>query len=136
MKKFAFNAIATIALAFGLAVASSSVAIDSAQAQNLKRNVCKGADLSLSGGGGNCDEGAGEGKLNNLIRQIVNIISVIVGIVAVIMIMYGGFRYITSGGDSGNVGTAKNIIIYALVGLIIVALAQIIVRFILGKLPG
>ncbi len=49
------------------------------------------------------------------------------------MIIYGGFRYITSGGDSGRVGNAKNVLIYAVVGLIIVALAQIIVRFVLTQ---
>lgn len=135
MRRYFVSALVVLATAFSLVVFAAPAA-DTAKAQDLKRNVCKGADLSLSGGGGNCGENAGEGKLNRLIRQIVNIISVIVGIVAVIMIIYGGFRYITSGGDSGNVSAAKNIIIYALVGLIIVALAQIIVRFILGKLPG
>jgi hypothetical protein len=47
--------------------------------------------------------------------------------------IYGGFKYITSGGDSGNVTAAKNTIMYALIGLVVVALAQLIVRFVLGK---
>ena len=45
------------------------------------------------------------------------------------MIMVGGFKYITSGGDSGKISSAKATIIYALVGLVIVAMAQFIVRF-------
>ena len=49
------------------------------------------------------------------------------------MIIYGGFRYITSGGDSGKVTGAKNTIIYAVIGLVIVVLAQVIVKFILDK---
>jgi hypothetical protein len=49
------------------------------------------------------------------------------------MIIYGGFRYITSGGDSGRVGSAKNTLIYAIVGLIIVALAQLIVNFVITQ---
>jgi hypothetical protein len=49
------------------------------------------------------------------------------------MIIIGGFKYITSGGDSNNVSSAKNTILYAIIGLIIVALAQTIVRFILGR---
>jgi hypothetical protein len=49
------------------------------------------------------------------------------------MIILGGFKYITSGGDTGNVTGAKNTILYAIVGLVIVALAQIIVRFVLDK---
>ena len=72
-------------------------------------------------------------RVNTLVRQIINIFSVIVGIIAVIMIIYGGLKYITSGGDSGNVTGAKNTILYAIIGLIIVALAQFIVRFILSK---
>jgi hypothetical protein len=72
-------------------------------------------------------------KLNALIATIINIFSVVVGVVAVIMIIFGGFRYITSGGDSGNVTNAKNTILYAIVGLIIVALAQFIVKFVLNK---
>lgn len=125
---------ATLLFFFGSSLSLAFPGAQTSEAQGLKGNVCQGADLSLSGGGGNCGEGAGESKLDRLIKQIVNVFSVIVGIVAVIMIIWGGFRYITSGGDSGNVSAAKNIIIYALVGLVIVAFAQIIVRFVLGKL--
>ena len=52
------------------------------------------------------------------------------------MIIVGGFKYITSGGNDGNVSTAKNTILYAVIGLVIVALAQIIVRYVLGKATG
>ncbi len=72
-------------------------------------------------------------RFNTIVRTIVNLFSLIVGIIAVIMIVYGGFKYITSGGDSGNVTGAKNTILYAIIGLVIVALAQFIVRFVLGK---
>src|SRR4051812_10291572 len=71
-------------------------------------------------------------SITKLARQIVDIFSIVVGAVAVIMIIYGGFRYITSGGDSNRVGSAKNTLIYAIIGLVIVALAQIIVRFVLS----
>jgi hypothetical protein len=49
------------------------------------------------------------------------------------MVIYGGFKYITSGGDSGKVTSAKNTIVYAAIGLVVVALAQFIVKFVLGK---
>jgi hypothetical protein len=74
--------------------------------------------------------------LTNTFRFIVNVFSVIVGVIAVVMIIYGGLRYITSGGDSGKITSAKNTIIYAIIGLIIVALAQFIVQFVLGKATG
>jgi hypothetical protein len=72
-------------------------------------------------------------KVNKTITLIINIFSIVVGIVAVIMIVLGGLKYITSGGDSNNVTSAKNTILYAVVGLVVVALAQFIVRFVLGK---
>jgi hypothetical protein len=49
------------------------------------------------------------------------------------MIIYGGFRYIISGGESGRVGAAKNSLIYAIIGLVIVALAQLIIHFVLNQ---
>lgn len=115
-------------------------------AEDIKKNLCGGANLTLDEGGNDADgysrsctnpsDGSGNPKstLNKLITDIINIFSTIVGIVAVIMIIVGGFKYVTSGGDSGKVGSAKNTIIYAIVGLIIVALAQSIVRFVLSKL--
>lgn len=110
----------------------------SVSAADIQNNLCGGtADLSLDSTT-DCDTattGSAEG-LNTLITNIVNIFSVIVGIIAVVMIIIGGFRYITSGGDSGNVTGAKNTILYAIVGLVIVALAQFIVKFVLAKATG
>jgi len=74
--------------------------------------------------------------VNNTIALVINIISLVVGVIAVIMIIIGGLKYITSGGDSGNITGAKNTILYAIIGLIIVALAQIIVRFVLAKVTS
>lgn len=80
----------------------------------------------------NCGSGD-TSSLNTFLQWAVNIFSAIVGIIAVIMIIVGGLKYITSGGDSSKVGSAKNTLLYAIIGLIIVALAQIIVHFVIGK---
>jgi hypothetical protein len=72
-------------------------------------------------------------KINTIIETIINIFSLVVGVVSVIMIIIGGFKYITSGGEPGSVGGAKNTILFAIVGLVIVALAQVIVRFVLNR---
>ena len=72
-------------------------------------------------------------NLTKVVKLVVNVLSVLVGVVAVIMIIWGGLKYITSGGDANNVKTAKNTILYALIGLVIVALAQFIVKFVLTK---
>src|SRR4051794_31871760 len=99
--------------------------IDDKLAQGAKAASGNKGDLSCSGGlGGNA-----EGSIGKIASNIVNLFSVVVGAVAVIMIIYGGFRYITSGGSSERVGAAKNTLIYAIIGLIIVVLAQFIVHF-------
>lgn len=110
------------------------VAVHAADAPDPTGSLCQGANELQFGGTGDCTEtGEAQETVNNLIKTIINIFSVIVGIVAVIMIIYGGFKYITSGGDSGNISSAKNTILFAIVGLIIVAMAQIIVRFVLAR---
>ncbi len=89
-------------------------------------------DGDLSGDCTPGDTSTGD-NLTDIITLIVNIISVVVGVIAVIMIIWGGAKYITSGGESGKITNAKNTIIYALIGLVIVALAQVIVHFVLNK---
>jgi hypothetical protein len=74
--------------------------------------------------------------LNSVVTTVVNLLSVIVGITAVIMIMISGFKYVTSGGDSSSVASAKNTLIYAIIGLVVVAFAQAIVKFVLQKATG
>lgn len=102
---------------------------------NIEGSVaCGTTELSLDAGT-DCTEDleGGTTRVNTLITTAINIFSIIVGIIAVIMIIVGGFKYITSGGDSGNITSAKNTIIYAVIGLVVVALAQFLVQFVLDK---
>ncbi len=103
---------------------------------SIQAGVCQGAN-SLQVDpvtGTTCQvQGGDDNQFNNLLTKIINVISLLVGVVAVIMIIIGGFRYITSGGDTTKVGSAKNTILYGLIGLVIVALAQVIVRFVLKQ---
>jgi len=90
--------------------------------------VCSGVNAGAGGAG--C--GNGDSTLASVAEKVVNIFSWIVGIVAVAVIILGGFWFITSSGDPQKVTRAKNAIIYSIVGLIVVALAQIIVRFVVS----
>ncbi len=99
---------------------------------NLRDNFCNGVDISVSNGGA-CDTSTANDNINNAVKLGLNLFSAIVGIISVVMIIIGGIKYITSGGDSGNVTSAKNTIMYAVIGLVVVALAQIIVKFVLGR---
>ena len=67
-----------------------------------------------------------------LVGTVVNWFLFFVGAVAVIMLIYGGFKYITSGGDSSNVTSAKNTILYAVIGLVVVVLAGTIINFVIN----
>lgn len=84
-------------------------------------------------GGTRCQSQGGnpEGKIDNLASKIVKLISYIAGIIAIIMVIIAGVRYTTSGGDSAKVGAAKSALIYALIGVAILALAQFLVHFVL-----
>lgn len=79
------------------------------------------------------DKKLSDDQFGSVIKLVVNILSVIVGAVSVIMIIVGGFRYVISNGDSNALSGAKNTILYAIVGLVIVLFAQVLVRFILSN---
>lgn len=69
-------------------------------------------------------------------KQITNTILYIVGIIAVIMLIIGGIRYVISGGDAKKVTDAKNTVLYAIIGLVICFLAFAIVNFVISALPS
>lgn len=73
---------------------------------------------------------------NGVFSRITNTILLIVGLISVIMLVYGGLRYILSGGDSKKVTDAKNTVLYAIIGLIISLLAFAIVNFVLNSVIG
>jgi TRAP-type C4-dicarboxylate transport system permease small subunit len=115
--------------------AATVFADDTTTSPELKNGLCAGVNLDVNSNcnTGGLSQGQANQKLNNIIHTIINLLSVVVGVVAVIMIIIGGLRYITSGGSDTSVTGAKNTILYAIIGLIIVALAQVMVRFILSK---
>lgn len=112
---------ATFSLSPQLALASCDNPVDAEEAIRCGANQVGGED------------NAEPQNLSQTIENIINIFSVIIGVIAVIMIMVGGLRYITSAGDSNRIASAKNTIVMALIGLIIVALAQVIVKFVLNS---
>lgn len=126
--------VAAIALMF---VPTAPVFAQAAQ-QQINNGLCAGSNLEFTENtaGADCSTSDATDKINNLVHTIVNLLSAIVGIVAVIMIIVGGLRYITSGGNDTSVTGAKNTILYAIIGLIIVALAQVLVRFTLSKVTN
>lgn len=128
-----------VALAMVVAAGAPVVFTTSAYANAIQDSVCSGVNTATESGTGlgassGCTGGAdATSRVADIARLVINILSIIVGVVAVVMIIVGGFKYITSGGDTGKVGGAKNTIIYAIIGLVLVALAQIIVNVVLNQ---
>lgn len=135
-------AISVLFMAFSTAVPAATYAQEQKQDKVTPNNaiqsgLCGGSGLSLTNSScSNIALGNPQSALNKFITRVVNLFSVVVGIVAVVMIIIGGFRYIVSGGDSSSVTDAKNTILYAIVGLIIVAISQFLVRFVLSQATG
>lgn len=69
-------------------------------------------------------------------KQVTNTILYIVGIIAVVMLIVGGIKYVVSGGDAKKVTDAKNTVLYAIIGLVIAVLAFAIVNFVINALPS
>lgn len=80
--------------------------------------------------------GTATGQLIAAIRLIANFFLVLVAIIALIILVLGGVRYITSQGDEDAVASAKNTILYAGVGLLVIGLSAAIVNFVLNSLQG
>jgi len=116
-----------VLFALSLAVLISFVASDTVAAYSLMEgvNAARGSNVpgTLFGDTG-------------LITTIINTMLFLVGALSVIMIIFGGLRYVTSGGKAASVTAAKNTIIYAIVGLIISFLAYAAVNFILGSVSS
>ena len=80
--------------------------------------------------------GAGANAARGVFTRITNTVLYAVGIISVIMLIYGGLRYVVSGGDSKKVTDAKNTIIYAIIGLIVSILSYAIVNFVINAIGG
>lgn len=79
---------------------------------------------------------SGASGLDEQVRHIINGVLYVVGVLAVVMVIVGGVKYTTSGGDQAAVTSAKNTILYGIVGLVIAILAYAIANFVIGKVAG
>ena len=120
--------LATIMLSFQILL-TPIYALASVAPSNATTSACSGIqqlDSSQSCGS------SGGSSVGSIISDVVNILSLVLGAIAIIMIIVSGIRFATSGGGSNGVSSAKNTLIYAIVGLVIAALAQVIVHWVIG----
>ena len=95
------------------------------------QSVCNG----ISAVGGNCAASNGT-SIDSTLAFVLNLLSAIAGFIGVIFVIIGGVKYVTSGGNSEKTNSAKDTILYAIIGLVVAALAQVIVKFVLNKASG
>lgn len=94
---------------------------------------CSGAKNCLNSGVSDVNSGSST-DLTGLIKKVINILLFLTGAVAVIMIIIGGIRYVTSGGEQAQITGAKNTILYAVVGLVVASMAFAVVNFVVDKI--
>lgn len=70
---------------------------------------------------------------SNVVLNIMRVVLMALGAISVLMIVIGGLRYVLSQGDSNGVNSAKNTILYAVIGLVVALLSAGIVQFVTGQ---
>lgn len=86
-------------------------------------------------GGGNAADVAQIQCLECIILQVFHIVVRLAGVVVFIMLIIGGFRYLTAGGDPKSTESARKIITYAIFGLVLILAAWFLLNFI-GEFTG
>ena len=69
-------------------------------------------------------------------QDITDVLLFIIGAVSVVMLIIGGIRYTISQGDSSAVTSAKNTILYAVIGLVVAILAYAVIHYVIGALAA
>jgi hypothetical protein len=114
-----------------LLMSTNSLAYAASTSSGAGGEACQAISQLDPGKGANCNTSGP--SINKLITTIINILTFVAGTIAVIMLIVGGFKYITSQGDATSAASARNTLLYAIVGIVVVAFAQIIVKFVLAK---
>src|SRR5947208_1981392 len=114
------NLVLGLAILFGLAIVAMAPAVVHAAP---KDTVC----TSIGGCASNPNSGA---SVQQIIKLVINILSIVVGVTAVIMIVVSGFKFMTSAGDPNSVSKARATLMYAAIGLAVAVSAQLITRFV------
>ena len=111
---------------FGIASAASSIS-------NGLNNAACDADQSNPYCVGQKQNNT-EDPIVKTIRKVTDTVAMVGGIVAVIFVIMSGYRYVTSSGDPQKTTAARSTLIYALVGLVVIIVAQSIVLLVLNRL--
>lgn len=126
--------LASLLVAFSVsALPATSYAVDLfpnevCDGKSANSTACKEAEAQTS---------SGQNPLfgpNGIITRVIFFLSIIIGVAAVVVIILAGFKFITSGSNQQEVTRAREMLLYAIVGLIVAAAAQIIVNVFLNTI--
>ena len=128
MKKMILSALIVACSVFGVSAvstASLSTNVSAQAADGVKKGITTATTTDMQN-----KSIAGEG---GLISILINFLLWTVGVLSVVMIIFSGFRYITSAGDAAKTKSAQTALTYSIVGLIVAILAWVIVKMILRQ---
>ena len=125
MKKSIISIAIMTCAVFGTSVLSTASLSGSASAQ-VSEGINTATTSEMKGKSIDGDSG--------LIKTVVNVLLWAVGILSVIMIIFSGFRYITSAGDASKTKSAQSTLTYSVVGLIVAIMAYAIVNMVINRL--
>lgn len=115
-----------------LTLVTAIIPFTSIHAESICDHLTVGSEIYKANGCG----GTNTAELQKVVVNIVNGVVAALGLVAVIFIVVGGINYMTSAGDSSKIEKAKKTILYAVIGLVICALAFAIVNFAIDVLSS
>jgi len=109
--------------------------VNSVGAIGLNKNVCLPGRAVLNSAA--CEDSGSPGNplfgADGIITNGVQILSILVGIAAVVVLIISGIRMITSGGDANSVAASRQAIFYAIIGLVVAVLSQAIINYVVGQ---
>lgn len=129
MKKMILSVLIVACSVFGvsaISVASLSTNVSAQAADSVKKGITTATTADMEN-----KSIAGEG---GLISILINFLLWTVGILSVVMIIFSGFRYITSAGDAAKTKSAQTALTYSIVGLIVAVFAWAIVNIVLDRI--
>lgn len=122
-----------LALSLLLLITCLAVAQPAVQAKDLFGQACNQSTANAAA----CKDNSGDNPLTGsggALVGIANIVSIVAGGAAIIILIISAIRYITSGGDAGQVKSAREGVVGAIIGLAIIVLARSLIAFVLDRL--
>lgn len=102
----------------------------------LAQNDLNASDLGMDAINDSIKLGGGSGDVQGIAANIINVALSFLGIIAVVIVLIGGFKYMTSGGSEEKTTEARKLIVSGIIGLAIILSAWAITSFVVSRLVG